>query len=98
MRARLKIRLTTAVASIIGPSILYSSKILLTASISSPMVMMRRQTMETVDPIISDLCHPYVYSCEMPFFVKASATILRMKASKSDAKCAQSVAIAIEPA
>ena len=88
----------TAVISIILPSISYFMKTLFIASISNQIVSVNRKTMDVIEPIISDLCHPNVYDDDDPFRVKASAIILITNASKSDAKCAQSVAIAIEPA
>lgn len=66
------------------------------ASISSQIVRVRRNTIDIIDPMISDLCHPKVYSFDFPLLVNARAQIPNINAIKSVAKCAQSVAIAIE--
>lgn len=94
----LKIRLRTAVMSMNSPSISYSMKILLNASTTSHSVRTSRKVIETIVPIISLLCQPNVYWSDFSLRVKYSDVIDMRKPSKSDPRCAQSAASAIEPA
>lgn len=53
---------------------------------------------EITEPIISALCHPKVSCFVLRLFAILSATIEIAKPIKSDARWAESVKIAIEPA
>lgn len=88
--------LKMAVTSIISPSISYLMKILLHASTNNQIVNVSKNTIEIIVPMTSDLCHPHVYSFDTPLRVNISATIEIMNPRISEARCAQSVAIAIE--
>lgn len=60
MRMRLNNKLKHAVINIISPSISYLMKTLCVASTNNQMVNVNKKTIDMIDPIISDLCHPKV--------------------------------------
>lgn len=72
-------------------------KNLLVASPNKKMVIIQILESETMEPITSALCHPN--ECLLSYFLCAifSAIIEIAKPIKSEAKCAESVRIAIEP-
>ena len=53
---------------------------------------------ETKVPMISALCHPYVRAVVDPLYASVSALMEMPNPSMSDARCAESAKIAIDPA